>query len=288
MRIILKKSQKKRLMGTIIALFFTIIIWSPEMNAEGPDPNKGPLKSELLSLSDEEQQYVIENPHISVYVVDGMAPIQYQDRNGQLQGITRKIFHELEMKTGFTFDFIFIEDIRSSLKERQADILAAIPFTFEDTEFYEDIQLSPEYLTTNQILILHEGEEATHLKNKIYGAVIGSPLPKSVDRRTTVFFHTREEILDAVDKGAVDFSYINAFSASYYLLQNSYDHIVSIPSAIQNTELSFGYLDKDDPFLSQILNKALGTIDTDQIQNFIVEEATKIDRKVSLQVVFNN
>lgn len=284
-----RNRNKKRQRGLIIfSLFLLFMMQIPKVSAEGFVPNKGPIENELLLLNEEEQQYVIENPHISVYVVDGMAPIQYQDENGKLQGITKKIFHEIEMKTGLTFDFIFIEDIRTALKERQAKIMAAIPFTFEDTDFYEDIQLSPEYLTTNQILLLHEGEEATDLKNKIYGAVIGSPIPSSVDRRTTIFFHTREEILDAVNKGEVDFSYINAFSASYYLLQNSYDHIVSVPSAIQNTELSFGYLDKEDLYLPQILNKALKTINTDQIQNFIVEEATKIDREVSLQLVLTN
>ena len=279
---------RKKITSLLVLAWLCFTIFIPQIKAKETGENNIQVENGLLPLSEEEQQYISDHPLIKVYVVDGMAPIQYQNEKGELQGITKKIFHNIEKKTGFVFEYIFIDNIHSALKDRQAEIMAAIPFTFEDSEFYEDVQLSPEYLSTNQILILHEGEEATNLKSKIYGAVQGSPIPSSVDRRTTVFFDTREDILDAVDKGEVDFSYINAYSASYYLLQNSYDHIVSIPSFIQNTELTFGYLDKQDTILPGILNAALESIDADMIQNYIVEEATKIDRKISLQLVLNS
>lgn len=280
--------QRKRL-DFIIKFFFLFFgLWTTHVNAEVTENAPALPKNQQLLYNEEEQQYIRENQHIKVYVVDGMAPIQYQNEKGELQGITKNMFHELELLTGFIFDYIFIEDIHSALKEREAQIMAAIPFTQEDSEFYGDIKLSPEYLSANQTLLLHEGEKATNLKEKIFGAVIGTPVPDSVNQKTTVFFHTREEILDALNKGKIDFSYINAYSASYYLLQNSYDHIISIPSSTKNMELAFGYLHEEDILLPKILNAALQKIEPETIQNYLVEEATKINRKVSLHQVLNN
>ena len=66
------------------------------------------------------------------------------------------------------------------------------------------------------------------MEDKIYAAIKGCP-SRRIKPEKAIYFNTREEGLNAVEKGQADYGYGNAYSVAYYTLLNNYKNIVTVP-----------------------------------------------------------
>lgn len=237
---------------------------------------------EQLLLTPEETEYIDNNKDKSMTAVyvDGGAPLQYVDEDEELQGIFKEVLDQISMMTGFVFDYKEYETLEEMF-ESNFDIVMGISENYVPPE----LLLSEPYLKSETILYINASLDANQLDDKTYAAIRGSDLPEGIKEENAIYFDTREESLDAVESGKVDYGYGNAYSVAYYTLQNDYNNIVTIPRGKESREYRIA-LPEDSDILHSIINKSIAAIDESQMQTLILSATSRINRKITPAMIF--
>jgi diguanylate cyclase (GGDEF)-like protein len=233
----------------------------------------------VLDLSEEERQYIEENPLLHTGLIGGSAPLLYIDTKGEPQGISLKVLDEISRRTGLGFAYT----IYPTVAELQAADLKIFPLLAAPYR-WDPLVLSDPYLTTETVLYLHRGISADNLADKRFAAVRGGTLPEGIREDQTIYFESRESALDAVEHGKADFGYGNAYSIAYLSLQKGYRNIVTVPQGKEVRQYSIG-VKKDNPILLSIVNKALGSITDSQMQSLLLDVAGKVERTITISMI---
>ncbi len=233
-------------------------------------------------LSVEEMAYIKEINTVKVAAIDGAAPIMYQDANKEVQGISRLVMEEISKKTGLNFEY----EIKGSLKEAfssDCDVFISIPYPYAPDE----MTLSEPYLKSETILYLNAAFDSEELQGKTYAAVTGSKIPAGIDEGNVVFYNSREESIDAVNRGEADYGYGNAYSLTFYMLHKSYKNIVTVPLEKESREYCVGFMNNNSTLIS-IINKSINEISEDKIQSLILNAMVYGEREVNLSMIMDS
>ena len=201
-------------------------------------------------LTEDEKAYIVNRPVLTAASISGAGPITFIDSKGEAQGIGKAVLDEISAKTGLTFVYTLYNSLEELLASN-ADIIYAIPPNYAP----ENMNLSQPFLKSETILYINSSLESENLDDKIYAAVEGSQLPEGIKEENSIYFSTREESLETLNKGHADYGYGNAYSVMYYSIKNDYKDLVTIPKGKEFREYCIGLLNKDDILLS-ILNKS--------------------------------
>ncbi|MCM0759920.1 GGDEF domain-containing protein [Sporomusa sphaeroides DSM 2875] len=234
-----------------------------------------------IFLTEEEQAYIAKKGVIKAVSLDGVAPIQYSDKNKEVQGISKRVLQEISAITGLTFEYTLYGSLREVF-ESNAEIAFGIPNNYAPP----DMILSKPYLRSETILYINAAQDPNNLDNKIYAAVRGSALPKGIKEENSIYFETREQSLDAVEAGRADYGYGNAYSVAFYTLQNGYKNLITIPKGKEARAYCIGFFHEDEILIS-IINKALSAIGENQLQNLVLDVAAQVERKITFSMVIN-
>ena len=229
-------------------------------------------------LTEEEQKYICERSVIKAASVNGAAPISFVNSDGQIQGIAKLVLDEIAYMTGLIFEYELYDSVKEMLASG-ADIVYAIPPQYTP----DNVKLSQPFLKSATILYVNSSlnlDDMEDIEGKIYAAVEGSDLPEGIKEENVIYFRTREESLDAVEKDQADYGYGNAYSVAYYSLQNGYRNLVTIPRTKETREYCIGMLN-DDEILLSIINKSISSIGETRMQGLILEAASQIERKIT-------
>ena len=233
-----------------------------------------------LALTDEEKAYISEKKKIKAVSAEGAAPIIYANSKGQVFGIAKNVTEEISDMTGLVFEYTIYPSPGEAIKS-DFDIFVGMPSNYAP----DNMILSQPYLKSKTILYINSSLDSGNLDNKIYAAVRGSALPKGIKEENSIYFNSREESLDAVESGKADYGYGNAYSVSFYTIQNNYKNIITIPSAKEEREYCFGFLKND--LLISIINKSINAIDEKRMQSLILEGTTHIDREITISMIMD-
>ncbi|MBC8587810.1 transporter substrate-binding domain-containing diguanylate cyclase [Paratissierella segnis] len=231
-------------------------------------------------LTEEEKAYIADRTVIKAAFMQGAAPISFVNSNNEVSGISKRVLDEVSSMTGLVFKYTLCgsaEEITSD-----TDIVCAIPKNYAP----KNMKLSKPFLKSETILYINSSVDPDSLDDKIYAAIGGSDLPNRIKEENTIYFNTREDCLDAVEKGKADYGYGNAYSVAYYSIQNNYKNIVTIPMEMEPREYCVGFLN-DDEMLFSIINKAMSLIDEARLQTLILDVASNIERKITLNMVMD-
>lgn len=239
-----------------------------------------PIKAEL-DLTQEEKDYIKENNVVISVSSEGTAPFQYTNKKGAIRGISPRILEEISKMTGLSFAYKLYDGVEDVLTSNY-DLVFGIPSEYAP----ESMVLSPAYVETETILYINTNVDYDDLEDKIYATTEGSSLPKNIKEKNTKYYKTREESLDAVENGEADYGHGNAYSIAYYTLQNGYRNIITVPTAIETREYSMG-VDKENLILASIIDKSLEAIDERKLQTLILDEISRVDRKVTFSSVMD-
>ena len=260
--------MKKRMTSSlmlVLALLFVVLLAMP-------------TKAQL-SLTQEERDYVNKGTIIQAVSLDGSAPLQYVDKNGQVQGISKEVLEEIARMTGLKFEYQLYDTLNEAFNSG-AHIVFGIPHHYAP----ENMILSVPYLESETILFINSSVDPNELPNLIYAAVRGSNLPEGIEEDKAVYFETREESMNAVEQGKADYGYGNAYSVSFYRLQNNYRNIITVPEVKETRAYCIGFL-TDDAILRSIVNKAIPAIDAAHFRNLVLGATTQIDRNVTIPMI---
>jgi len=169
-----------------------------------------PVKAQSL-FTEEEQEYINSKGTLKAVSIDGTAPIQYYDANGQVKGISINVLDAISDLTGLQFAYELYNTV-DEVKNSNTDIIFGI---LENNQL-ENVPLSIPYLETETILYIHSSVNPNELDNKKYAAIKGVLLPEGVKEENAIYYDTREMCIDAVNRGEADYGYGNAYSVAFY------------------------------------------------------------------------
>lgn len=237
-----------------------------------------PVKAQSL-FTKEEQEYINKRGIIKAVGLDGTAPIQYYDSNGQVKGISIDVLDTISDLTGLTFTYQLCNTV-DEVNNSDADII----FGLLQKNQYKDVPLSIPYLESEWILYINSFVNPNELDNKKYAAIKGTILPKGIKKENVNYYDTREACIDAVNSGNADYGYGNAYSLAFYTLQNNYRNIITVPEGKEVRAYCIGYLNNDEILLS-IINKAIASIDEIYMNALIINAATQIEKKITVSMI---
>ena len=174
--------------------------------------------------------------------------------------------------TGLTFEYHLYDTI-DEMFNSEADIVFGLPYNYAT----ETMVLSQPYLESETILYINSSVDSSQLYEKVYAAVKGSDLPEGIKEENAIYFDTREESMEAVESGKADYGYGNAYSVSFYTLQNNFKNIITVPKEKESREYCVGML-KDNQVLLSIINKSINSIEKSHIQTLILDATTQIEK----------
>ena len=232
-------------------------------------------KDNPLDLTDEEKEYIRTRGTIVAATTDGVAPLNYINSNGDKRGITISVLKYIEKITGLDFECNFYGTV-DEVFNSNSDIVIGVSPEYA----LPNMPLSNPYLEAETVLFMQAGLNPNELEDKIYAFIRGGKLPEGVNKDRIRAYSSREESLNAVEKGEADYGYGNEYSITFYNIQNSYKNIVTVPRGREIRRYSLGLI-KEDPILLSIINKSIDSIDEKQMERFILEMATSIERKIT-------
>ena len=119
-----------------------------------------------VEFTDEEIEYIRNRGPVKLGYIDGMAPLQYVDHEGNPIGITYEILEEIEASTGLSFEYETL-DINDDNDFDKYDMISGFSSAYLQNE---DI-LSEPYLHVPVVIFINKKiqvENLNDLDNHIY------------------------------------------------------------------------------------------------------------------------
>ncbi|MDD2217211.1 MAG: GGDEF domain-containing protein [Eubacteriales bacterium] len=275
------KNKKLTKKINILLLVFALLIF----NVVFQDVALANITSTNLNMKEpiftsEEKDYIAKVDIIKAGTIGGAAPLSFKNKDGEIEGIFQQVLDRVSQISGLTFETRIYDSVETLL-DSDSDIAYGISKSYA----LDNIILSKPFLKTETILYINSSINADKLEDKIYAAVGGGALPEGIEEKNSIYYATREDSLYAVDSGNADYGYGNAYSVSYYSLKNGFKNIVTVPIGKETREYCIGILNSDEEILLSIINKSLDLIDENQIQTFVLETASSIEREVTIDMI---
>lgn len=238
-----------------------------------------PATAQIL-FTEEEKDYLKNAPTLKVASIKGIAPLFYLNNKGETVGIFNEVLNLIADSTGLDFEL--------QLHNSTEEAYASDPYLFMGTDpvYARTAVLSKPFLQSETVLFANSRIDITDLNRKRLAVVSGATSPTDIDEEYVMRFGTREDTLDAVEKGLADYGHGNAYSVAFYTLQNNYKNIITVPITTQDRHYSIELV-KPDYVLLSILNKAIDAIEDHEIHRIVLRVASKIEQKVTLSMVVN-
>jgi len=242
--------------------------------------NTVPAKAEW-SLTEEEKEYIKNCGVIKAASIERVAPLSFRNASGEIQGIFKRVMDEISDMTGLVFEYELYPSVEDVL-DSNSDIVYGFPSNYAP----DNMVLSTPFLETQTILYLNMSVNPDNLEDKIYAGVSRGTLPAGIKEENTIYFNTREESMNAVEKGTADYGYGNSYSVAYYSLINNYENMVTIPQEKERREYCIGFLNYDE-VLHTIINKSISSIDPDRMHKMIIDEASNLEKKITFSMIMD-
>lgn len=225
-------------------------------------------------LTEDEKQYIAENPVIRVSYQADWYPLSYKDENGDFAGAVRGVYDLLEQKTGLKFEYVPLEnsdDSNDITEAYQSQIMAELPCDFSYAAQF-DVKLSKAFVTPSLVevanhhlvqgdtIALTEGDYLSELCEKIYGPEYNYVYCDSVD-----------ECMNQVKRKDADGTILLSYESEYYRNKVKYNFLNYTIVDSGSYSLSIAVSNNADPRLYQIIQKGLNAISTGEILNVFDE-----------------
>lgn len=230
----------------------------------------------LFTLTEEEKAWVKANPAITVSNEFDWPPFDFVV-SGQPAGFGIDLMNLLSERSGIVFDYIngySWDELVSMFFAGEIDLLHSLSSTPERAE---KAFFSPPYYHSKNVLILRSDALDTHDLKDLEGKIIALPkgwssiefFEKFYPKVHIIEVESSRQALEYVDQGKV-FATVEQEGIGAYFIKKFGFHDLKLSKWIENEELQktssmhFAVL-KNRPLLSTILNKALNTLQPDDM-----------------------
>ena len=268
--------KQNELCSQLDAAMEEITVKSPEFSGELYSKYYSSPQDKSFSLTQSEQEYIKNNPVITVGVHANFIPIEYYDKDkGEIQGITGDILEEISKSTGFTFEGVIYDEYSNREKENNeriqliasfgADYKWAAEKNVKMTASYLDIPVS--VITRYYVKDYTEEDLKVAVVKDYY---LTEKLQESLKYKHFISYNNIKECVEAVNDGKADITYIPTYSADYFSSHAAFTRIRTYAAPDFNYKICFAVPDSSDILLSKIINKAITNIPQSQMNNIVL------------------
>ena len=251
-----------------------------------------------LSLSDNEINWLKENPVIKVAADPSLLPIEFIDENGKISGISGSYLDLISEKLGVDFNWIgnqtFDEGL-SKIKTKEADMLSGINPTLERSSF---LTFTDGLMTMNIVIFARVGETIFgdmggldgHSVAMAKGFAISDWIRRDYPNVEIIEAATKADALKLVSAGVADAHIGSVPITSQTLAAENITNLVVAGVTPFKGEIVMG-IRSELPLLASAMTKAMRAIpDVDKVainQNWIVmdQPAIKQDYRLVWQIL---
>lgn len=240
------------------------------------------LTREELGLTAQEIAYLEAHPHMRVAAPVGAAPITAFDERGEFVGIARNVMDHMARELGLTFTYVSsntTEDLQRQAAQGEIDLMA-LPENYAQ-QLFPQVPLTRSYLSADTVLFYRDDLRPNDLDKKICAVVKGASAPSGIPEARILYCETRLDAVEKVNNGQADYGYGNGFSITYYVAQQGFQHVLTLPVSDDTRHYCVGVLD-GDPLMLSALNKAIDTLDTRTMQTLVLEACVLPDTPITL------
>ena len=241
------------------------------------------VASDSQKLTLEEESYIENAQPFVVAVLEGNEPYQYVDsRTREYCGIGVDLLQYISQEFGLNFEYVAVEDwdqLLQMIQENEIQIIAQIPYDYLFAA-ERDLTITSAYVSSPYMLAAQEGFQGpvsgqklalTQVSTYTEGNYVGD----------VIRFENMGECIEAVYSCRADYTYVDLYTAQYYLGDPQYSRFSLIPQSYSPRSVCFGLTKPTDHELLSILNKAIRQISDAQLQNIITRNVNPT-RDISL------
>lgn len=229
-----------------------------------------PQRHELV-LSEEEEEYIGRAGAFRVGVLINQPPVQYEDQHdGEVRGIGVDLLDHISSKTGLKFKMLKArtpQELYDMAHWGQVDIVAGMLYNY-DLASEQKISMSRPYISSQYVLLLGASISQDNMEGKRLALVSSSPY-RDHFLGGAVYFDTIGECLAAVRDGRADYTYVDSYTAQYYMNQPAFDNFKMVPQSYSPWKVSFGFAAPVDSNLLSIINKVILSIPEEEMQSIV-------------------
>lgn len=215
-----------------------------------------------LNLTGAESAYASQAGTLKVGVLENQPPYQYLDPDtGGFRGIAVDLLGYVSEKTGLSFELVGASDqetLYRMAQEGQINMVAGMPYDY-DLARQQGISMSQPYVSTGYILLMRENISESSLKGKRL-ALTNTGTYKGETVGKVVQFPTIDACVRAVADGEADYTYVDVYTAQYYINQPYYRGLKLVAQTYDPRKVCFGVVKSEERVLLSILNKTVTVI----------------------------
>ncbi|WP_025809753.1 ATP-binding protein [Pseudomonas chlororaphis] len=257
-----------------------------------------PALSQQLDLTQEERAWIAAHPVVRMAVEPNWKPLQYVE-NGRVMGLASEYISVIERGTGLRFEPVPNSGVGreriEKLQRGEVDVLPGIMQMFAPQPIIDAAIFTNAYYMGTTIIVTRKDSRAVFDLHRLDGHVVAVKKDSTYDTAIRALYPnvkilgtiTPEDSLIAVIEGRADAA-IDTAPALLPYLRRKYDEELYVSGGIARLpmELSMA-VRRDLPILRRIIDKALGSLTADQIDEMVQRqlESTSYGRP-SLAIIF--
>ncbi len=269
------------------------------VDAEGTEPETEALSGEpastgaeadgvLADFTQEERERNGEFGVLKVGYVSDRNPVSFKNKEGEFDGVSRKIFDRLQEISGLQFEYVALPSgpvTYDYLLGEGFDFVTSVEYN-EENKKARGILISHPYLTSKKVVVGRQDLVFDANANLSVAVSTGSQTLKKVmaamyPNFELIDFDTMEDCFDAVNDGKADILIQNQFVAERYLYKPEYEKLIVVPVIGMDDELCFSAVtpleetegeewDRCEELLNEI-DRAIALLTEDEVTNYVIE-----------------
>lgn len=245
-------------------------------------------KDTNIYLNAKEKEHVKKHTNIKVLVHDGFGPLEYTDKEGNINGVANDVLTYIAKKVGWELTYVYAktyDEYEKIIMSNGVDLVLSVDYDYDEA-LKKEMLLSNPYLETEKVIVAREGINIGELADKKEAIYKGK---RTDEQDNNDYFDSLEEVLNAVENGTCDYAYMNSYAASYYQYRNHHEHTIIYPQMTDDTaRYSIGIVNREDKVLSTIINKGIQSIEASEIEAFIYKNAQQNQDFTFMQLIKEN
>lgn len=247
-------------------------------------------KSDKPLFSTEELSFIETSPPLKVAIVTNLAPIEYYNNHtGTAEGVTPDILHLISSRTGLSFEFVRANNMVEAQKllyDGDVDLITGLGRQAQNDL---GIVFTKQYLDVHKVLLKNPAFQLND--TNVFAALDGYPYSSAdiIEGHRIVTYDSVEDCIQSVISGDTQYTLFNNLIIEQYIYLRGNDRIMQVPITNVPDGLSFGLLQPATPALLTILDKAIYSLTTYEIQNIVYENTTASSAEPTLtSMIYSN
>lgn len=238
-------------------------------------------KNRDFQLSSIELNFIQSSPALKVGYLRHEAPFS-TEKDGQFHGASYEICAEIMQKTGLEMEFIGYDNTQDLLKALVAKEIDTAACIEKQDILPKNIVYSREYITYANALV-KKGEFSSEINSEHNAAAItGERKDYWRGISQLQYYDNLASCLNAIEKGAADYTIANFYSANYYMLENRNKNLSIIPSTTLSS-MHFAFHEHSNYTLVAIINKCIYNISESNVQLYVQKHMHTVNSDITIK-----